>query len=263
MENIRLAIPKSTKQLLVFLEATKRVTRTGDFARFKRSVGVDLDLVQPWLNRSLNTVSPFRTAYSSLKLTYQERTRASQLTADAGSQLSYTVRDFATGLQRRVRRNGEDPVVLTYYRVPSESLTPKASTPEEWREIAANLLEGETLATTQGHPAMANPSAEDLERSIADFDLHSGNLRAADAVYQQAQQQMETLRDQALLIWRGIAKNLRLLLADQEPSAQRRFLRNFGFVFRTEGEQVESTEDSSEPENPDDSSQPPVIAAVA
>lgn len=242
MRTFRLEQPRNNKQFLAFLERNKLKTQSSEEQKLSRAAPV-LDLAAPWFQQSDALLEPFRASFNTLKTAYRDRGLASQLCNDIAERLSFTIRDYVSGLQRRIRRNGEPEEVLTYYRVPTEGLTPQGGTPAEWREIGVNLVESEAAAVAAGYQPMANPSAADLQEILDTFDQHHDHVQNADIAYGEAQRVMNELREEAILVWRGIAQNLRLILADRDTATQRRVLRNFGFVFRSSAE-----EETEEPE---------------
>ena len=170
--------------------------------------------------------------------------------------MAHTVRDFRSGLTRRVIREGEPEYVLSFYQMPNNGFTGN-KTPGEWWQLGESIVAGEEKAVAKGFPAMTNPSVADLLVCMASFEERRIATDVADRNYREAQANMANLRKQVRLAARGLATTLRILLDGEAKSSVRRAMRGYGFRFYRKGEEtvgvetVDETPQSNEEERPE------------
>jgi hypothetical protein len=87
--------------------------------------------------------------------------------------------------------------VLTFYQLPLDGTIPKPTNQEQWLTMAVQVIKGDADAVAAGFPAMANPSAAELEVVLKTAQSESDDVAMADRAYDAAQEAVAALRAQA------------------------------------------------------------------
>ncbi|MDJ0842341.1 MAG: hypothetical protein QNK37_37915 [Acidobacteriota bacterium] len=251
--SLKLVTIKSNQQCLSFLE---RASGNGalDIEQGKNP------LLKPWFEKIGALVTPFQEAMVAQLRTHAKRAEEIAKRNKVVAVMKYTVRDFRSGLVRRVRRNGEPEIVLQYYRMPHER---KPVYDDDWYQLGQWLLDGEVKALSKGFPAMSNPSADELAASLTAFAELRGNAEEADRRYRDAQDVLVDLRRETQLAARGLAANFRVVLHDKDAPTVRRIMRSYGFQFRGQLEETPEPEMEEVTQNQDTSSDDDVLPEAA
>ena len=131
----------------------------------------------------------------NLKLSGREKeVREKNLAADA---VAGCVQDLWEVLRRRARRLNQPAEVLTFYQLPLSGESPRLYTPDEWIAMGRQVVVGDGQAVAAGWPAMANPSAAELNALVLAAEAEMGDVAMADREYDQAQEAVAALRVQA------------------------------------------------------------------
>jgi len=141
------------------------------------------------------------------------------------------VRDFFEVLKRRTARLHHDVSALVHYGLPQSGDVPKLDSEGLAESAADGIVNGEAAAVAAGFPAMANPSAAEVQTALDSYRKESGEVVPADATVRQAQAAAAAQRDAADELISDVKDELTHALRKLGGPAQRRVLRLFGFKF--------------------------------
>ncbi|MFN0078147.1 MAG: hypothetical protein ACKVY0_16960 [Prosthecobacter sp.] len=151
---------------------------------------------------------------------------------DASLEILIThVRDFFEVLKRRTARLHHDVSALVHYGLPQSGDVPKQYNESVAEAAADGIVKGEAAAVAAGFPAMANPSAAEVQTALDSYRKESGEVVPADAAVRQAQTAAATQREAANELIGDVKDELTHALRKLGGPAQRRVLRLFGFKF--------------------------------
>jgi hypothetical protein len=146
----------------------------------------------------------------------------------ATHQLETVVRDLWDVAKRRIRRRKEPAEVLSYYQLPLSGIVPKFLKEKELLAISAKVIEGDQQAVAAGYPAMANPDALELKEALDIAQKEISDVAPADREYDQAEEAVEKLREQADLLISDIVDELKFNLRRKDAASQRRIILSYG-----------------------------------
>jgi hypothetical protein len=141
-------------------------------------------------------------------------------------------RDLMEVVKRRVYRLGQPASVLEFYQMGLDGSVPNPGTQDEWLTLAERIVAGDAQAVAAGYPAMANPSAAELQAVLASARQEAVEADTADRVYDQAQEAAAALRLQADALIGDIVDEIRFATRKKDAPSQRRILRAYGAQFR-------------------------------
>ena len=182
----------------------------------------------------------FAVAYTGLSDSKSARSLEIYERGEAFSKLQTYVRDLWEGLRRRANRMDEPAQVLTFYGLPLDGSTPRNISTEGWLSFAAVVVVGDAKAVVAGYPAMSNPTAAEVDVVLQQAKVESEEADAADRHFDEQQEALAELRQEADLMAEGVVKELRFTLWRKEVTSQRRIMRTYGVKFSyLEGEPLD------------------------
>ncbi len=143
-----------------------------------------------------------------------------------------------TGIKNRVDREDLPVEVLKYYQLPTSGLLPKYHPTPALISVAESVISGEANAVEAGYEPMANPSIEELIAVVAEAKGEVNDVSEADSAVDREEDSMQKLRADADSIIKKVVNDLRYFLQDEDEPSQRRIMRRYGLVFRSEKETV-------------------------
>ncbi|MFZ4765853.1 MAG: hypothetical protein ACOYMN_12955 [Roseimicrobium sp.] len=158
------------------------------------------------------------------------------------------VRDFLEVLKRRTVRLKHNVAVLVHYGLPQSGDVPRLRTADEVLPVARAILAGEAAAVAAGFPAMANPTAPEVDAALKAFQKEAAEVAPADAAVRTAQAAAAKQRPRADDLIADVKDEVSHALRKEEASTIRRVLRQLGYVFTPNpGEQPEPSPPSPAP----------------
>jgi hypothetical protein len=156
--------------------------------------------------------------------------------------LTTHVRDFLEVLKRRTARLKHNVAVLVHYGLPQTGDVPRLRTADEVEPAAKAIVAGEAAAVAANFPAMANPSAAEVDAALKAFLKEATEVAPADEKVRAAQSSAAALRDRANDLIAEVKDEVTHALRRLDAPAQRRVLRQLGYVFKPNaGEAPEPT----------------------
>lgn len=149
------------------------------------------------------------------------------------------VRHLWAGLINRVDREDLPVSVLKYYQLPLSGIMPKTYPRPSIITTAKSIVTGDAQAVEAGYAPMANPSAEELAAMIEIAEKEISDVSVADKAVDENEATLKEMRAEADQIIRKIVADLRYFLMDEDEPSQRRIMRRYGLVFRSEQEGAE------------------------
>ncbi len=119
------------------------------------------------------------------------------------------LRDFWEGLKRRTVRKKHSPSVLAFYKLPEDGSIPALSSREDIETSCQNVLDGEVEAVREGFPAMANPSALEVQAKLTDARREAGEITPMARGLERAQRDVQELRPRAIEAVEDVIASLR------------------------------------------------------
>ena len=141
------------------------------------------------------------------------------------------LRDFWEVLKRRTVRKKHSPSVLAFYKLPEDGSIPVLSSREDIETSCQNVLDGEVEAVKAGFPAMANPSAQDVQDKLNDARREAGEVTPVARGLEGAQRDVQELRPKAIEAVEDVIAALRYNTRKLEPGAARDIMRSYGVSF--------------------------------
>jgi len=174
----------------------------------------------------------FQAAMGAVSARLGARAKETQERLEAVERVKLYTRDLWEVVKRRVRRLDQPAAVLSFYRLPLDGTVPNPTTQEDWLALAAQVVGGDAEAVAAGYPAMANPSAAELQAVLDAALSEAADVAAADRAYDQAQAAVAALRPQADELLEEVMADLRYRLRKEDAPSQRRVMRTYGARFR-------------------------------
>jgi len=176
----------------------------------------------------------FHGSRASMESAFSARRAAHIVRSEAFATMDKLGNHFASSVAQRNDRLELSGRLDPLFRIQGLRRPSQVNTYEERLHITAQMISGDAVAVEMGHPAMANPSAEELKtaRDAAQAALDAAT--EADRLYQEAQEAFWEICERTDGFHRVLIASLRTALADREPATQRRIMRMFGITFKTE-----------------------------
>lgn len=143
-----------------------------------------------------------------------------------------------TGLKNRVDREDLPVDVLKYYQLPTSGILPKLRANPSSISVAESIISGEANAVAAGYTPMANPSIEELTVVVDEAKKEIKDVTEADANLDSEEANLQKLREEADHVIKKVVADLRYFLQDEDEPSQRRIMRRYGLVFRSEKSEV-------------------------
>lgn len=150
---------------------------------------------------------------------------------EAVDKLKTYIRDFWEVARRRIYREGLPVELLAYYQLPKSGFSPVLSTDGSALEMAPLIIKGDADAVANGHPAMINPSAEDLQKVFDIARKEASDVSVADRALDEVQEKVSNLMPESRRIIDRIIAELEFNLYDKDDSSKRRIMRNYGVQY--------------------------------
>ena len=188
-----------------------------------------------------------------------QETGESQL---AENDLETHIRDYIVTLARRSFRKKHSAAVLDFHQVNHSGEVPVITSREDRRTLARQLIDGDAAATAGGFPAMANPSAAELQAALDTATGEADEIIPADRELQAIVEQIRAARPRAVELVQEILDELRHATRKLEPGTARDIMRSYGVTFEAlEGELPASGDVPATPPVPAVPVTPPVTPA--
>jgi hypothetical protein len=145
--------------------------------------------------------------------------------------LTWLVRDFQEGVRRRLKRLGQPPAVLQFYRMPLRRNGSVTGGRAAWLVRARELVDGDRTAVAAGHPPMEGPSATELAEALEPVETAHNRLDEALRDHKAGIERTRQARTEAEELIMDLACKLRFELRKKPPAMRREMMRGFGFRF--------------------------------
>ena len=148
-----------------------------------------------------------------------------------GTRLKSSVRDFWQVLKKRTRRLEHPSYILGEFTYPQLKTSPaEVNDIDAVKILAQTFISGDATLVQQGYPAMANPSAQELQTLLHQLQERQ-NVEEADILYQKAQTRFNGCTKGAILLQRLLNHTLQAVYAHLRPGQLRRLMSHYGFAF--------------------------------
>lgn len=147
---------------------------------------------------------------------------------------------FWLGAKNKAIREEYPAAYLTYFDLPQSGIIPKTNATPAIFPIIDTVIQGEADAVAAGYAPMSNPSAEELAVVKAAAEKEVSDVSVADKELDRLTAEMAEIRDNVDKLARDIVLEFRFLLRDEDEPSQRRIMRKYGIVFKSEKEEVVS-----------------------
>lgn len=143
-----------------------------------------------------------------------------------------------TGVKNRVDREELPVDVLKYYQLPTSGILPILRATPSSISVAESIISGEANAVAAGYAPMANPSIEELSAVVDEAKKEIKDVTEADAVLDSEEANLQKLREEADHVIKKVVADLRYFLQDEDEPSQRRIMRRYGLVFKSDKSEV-------------------------
>lgn len=169
----RLRSPESDESIAAFF-AKARTTAAADAKRTKRYMQQSVvDDVAGFLNDRTETMAGeqrtipgFGTLARGRKALEARVTKETSESTTAEEVLETVLRDYIVVLARRTFREKHNVAVLEAHGLTHDGTVPEIHSREDRRALARRLIDGDAAEIPLGAPAMANPSAAELQAKL-------------------------------------------------------------------------------------------------
>ena len=178
-------------------------------------------------------------------------TRETEEAQRAEDDLDTHIRDYIAVLARRTFRMNHSAAALDFHQLDHSGNIPPIASREDRRTLARQLIAGDATAIAAGFPAMANPSAAELQQALDTASRETGEIVPADRELQALLAQIRAARPRATELVQEVIDELRHATRKIEPGTARDILRSYGITFETlEGETPEPGDVPADPLTP-------------
>lgn len=254
MKRIRISIPRSVGGMRNFLDAICKRCSDQD-----HDPGPEVK----YLLSRIDAFNPrFKQAIAEYKKRHGERAEHLRQHRDILEELKASIQDFWRGVKRRIRRGRYAKHLLVLYRLPQLAGKPfNPQSPEDVKNAALDLIEGDAQVVARGFEAMIEPGVSELQDLIELLDIASLDS-SADLNLSKAQKKLNAAQDEAYSLCRLLSHSLQIRFAKESKSNMRRIMRNYGFVFLNldAEDDLLDEEDDLIDDNPQDDSPDPAPA---
>lgn len=200
---------------------------------------------QDWITAATAFLTPYRTKVDALNAKLGKR-RDEIAERDAKfAVLDKYVRHGWAVLEMRNDRLGLPAGLLDLYGVPPTKSA--YLTPQEWVTKAQTFISGDAKAVLDGHPAMSNPSATEIQAVLTQAQAELADVSNAVAEFDAAQEAAQADVPQAMELLADLYANLEFSLRKEAPASQRQDMRRYGVQYKyLPGEPVEPGDGASE-----------------
>ena len=150
------------------------------------------------------------------------------------------VRDFWSGLKRRIIRLKQPNSLFLLYNLPQTGRNPtENNTSLVWLERGAGLIAADAKAVERGYPPMSNPSAAELQVVLDRARAEFGDVAMAHREVDVAQHEVNQLRPRADRLIRLLSAQLNASLYELPAEGIRHVKGTYGFEFYTLPEKLQ------------------------
>ena len=161
--------------------------------------------------------------------------------------LKRVMRHFWSSLKHRSEREGTNEWGVKMFKLHVSKNIPALSTRADWITAAKELLKGEAQILIAGGPPMTNPSGEDLTLALTEAEAALAQLTQTRTTLNQIRQGLNGNRAAIDTLHVEIARYFRYILGPQPAANRRDQMRNYGYIFTTEGTaEADASEGSDE-----------------
>ncbi len=176
-------------------------------------------------------LTSYRPVVQKLIEVLAERAREVSEKDKAQAKLEMYVRDFLAVLKRRTERLEHEVAVLVHYGLPQSGDVPKIYAAADVVKAAGDIIAGESKAVEAGFPAMANPSAAEVDAVLKAYQEEAEDVAPADTAVREAQVAAAKFRLEADELIDDAKASISYSMRKESAPAVRRVLRLFGFKF--------------------------------
>ena len=179
----------------------------------------------------------FASAFSGMAMRLGARVKEVTEAQRADSKLEVYVRDYIEVLKRRTYRLEHNISVLTHHSLPQDGSVPAINSRADLVTVATNLISGDGTAVGAGFPAMANPSAAEVNAKFGAAQTERSQVGPADEALDQAQNIIAAQRAGIDELIDDVIADIQYKERKQDITSIRRILRRYGAKYEfTEGE---------------------------
>lgn len=150
---------------------------------------------------------------------------------EAYARLEMYTRDAFEMLRRQVRRLGLPAQIFQHVGLNLDGGSPLPPTPGAWVTIARALIAGEENAVAAGASPFCSPTAAEIQAVLDEVVKEETDVPAADRAFDEAQEALADLRQQADELVGEVMAELRYHLRKMDGPSQRRIMRTYGANF--------------------------------
>lgn len=219
-----------------------------------------------YVNHLISKIDELNTRYFSSWEDYHRNAQAERYALNGRSglveQLKTEIRDFWSGLKRRTKRKNHPSSILGEFRKPQfQDAIATLNRSADIISVAKTFVRGDQILVEKGYPAMINPSAEELQKTLAAIQAIDNNLS-----FFASQQAFKRDLSEGIRLHRLLGYALQVNHSELDLATLRRLMREYGFILgtqRQEGEDAMPEEESIDSPILDDVNEPTIEAAVA
>ncbi len=206
----------------------RRVEETGSY---DESAG-QLCIKKETLNnvREFNPV--FEKPLTSLSSSESKRSKEYKESSEAFDYMAMCMQDTWESARRKARRLGLPAQMLTYYQLPMDGKSPYPTRYEAWYVLCHKMIEGAEEAVKAGYPPVTEPTVEELKEAYEKARKERKDVAIYDSQLDEAQEELEELRDQADELISDVMAELRFFLRKTDDASRNRIMKRYGVEFK-------------------------------
>jgi hypothetical protein len=155
---------------------------------------------------------------------------------DAFITLKTFILDMIQVAKRRIFRMKEPVDNLKYFGMPQTGDVPNPKSMDDISNLAETVITGDADAVADGFPAMANPSAAEVQEKLTAAEKERDEAKMADTILDNAQEDLANKRLTCESWIKEIQEELEFGLRKKDDSSRRRVMRSYGFKFESNNE---------------------------
>lgn len=179
----------------------------------------------------------FHGILKQLELSSTNRAHEVEEKSSAMNRADLFLHHFWIGAKNKAIREEYPPSYLTYFAIPLSGIIPRTNATPAIFPLIDTVIQGEMDAVAAGYAPMANPTVEELKAVKAAAEKEVSDVSIADKAVDSDSAELAAIREEVDKLARDIVLEFRFLLRDEDESSQRRIMRKYGVVFKSEKEE--------------------------
>ena len=220
------------------------LTRVEETGSYDESAG-QICITKETLNNVREFNPKFEKPLTSLSSSESERSKEYKESSEAFDYMTMCMQDTWESARRKARRLGLPAQMLKYYQLPMDGKSPYPTRYEAWYVTCQKMIEGAEEAVKAGYPPVTEPTVEELKEAYEKAREERKDVAIYDSKLDEAQEELEELREQADELISDVMAELRFFLRKTDDASRNRIMKRYGVEFKyLEGE----PEDEEAPE---------------